>query len=262
MALMISGHPRSGTTLLAHLCNRHPDIGVTFELANFLFLGKPYREYQHLLIGHYWAEKRQLIFRPQSNYTLRALRYLRSHAFAVNYLFKLHRYQQGYIDVSSIEAALYRMFPKARIVGDKYPGYVFDLDKFIDLEGLSRLIIYRDGRDVVSSPLMKVRTRWQDQPWVTEFDTVAKIAGRWLQSIEMMERYADKLYMLRYEDLVSQPGQELAALGRWLGVDPAGFNGEDVYANSVGNHKSDLTPKELDEFMEIAGPTMARLGYF
>lgn len=261
MALMISGHPRSGTTMLARLCNNHPDIDVTFELANFLFLNRPWWKYTPLLTGHYLSEKRKLIFRPQPNYTKRSLRYLRSHAFVARYLFTLHRYQQGCIDVPGIEITLHQMFPKARIVGDKYPGYIFDLDKFVDLEGLSRLIIYRDGRDVASSTLMKVRTKWQDLPWITEFDTAVKVAGRWIRAIEIMERYADKLYMLRYEDLVNQPEQELAALGRWLGVDPAGFIWENVYATSIGNHKSDLTQRELDAFMEIAGPTLARLGY-
>jgi hypothetical protein len=261
MALMISGHPRSGTTLLANLCNGHPEIDVTFELASFLFLDKSWWNYTSLLTEHYLVNKRICIYRPRPNFGMRALRYVRSHSFAARYFFALRRYRQGYIDVPSIETTLHHLFPKARIVGDKYPGYIFKLDTFANLQGLSRLVIYRDGRDVTSSTLVRARTRWQDLPWVTEFDTAAKVAKRWVQAIEMMERYADQLYTLRYEDLVSQPEQQLTALGKWLGVDPAGFNWEDVHATSVGNHKSDLTRSELDEFMEIAGPTMTRLGY-
>jgi hypothetical protein len=261
MALMISGHPRSGTTLLTRLCNNHPDIGITFELANFFFLQSPWWKYTFLQTKRYLADKRILIYRPQPNYTMRALRYLRSHLFAIRYLIKLGFYQQTNINVPGIQKTLHQMFPQARIVGDKYPGYIFYFEKFADLEDLTRLVIYRDGRDVASSTLLKARTKWQDLPWVTEFNTPAKVAARWVHAIEMMERYADKLYMLRYEDLVNQPAQELTALAQWLGVDPAGFDWENVYATSVGSHKSDLTPEELDAFMEIAGPTMARLGY-
>jgi hypothetical protein len=50
MALIISGHPRSGTTLLQQLCDDHPALGVTNELGNFTHLDRSYLAYaRHLL---------------------------------------------------------------------------------------------------------------------------------------------------------------------------------------------------------------------
>jgi hypothetical protein len=83
----------------------------------------------------------------------------------------------------------------------------------------------------------------------------------WVQSIEAMERHRDHLYCIRYEDLVRQPQLELNTLAGWLGVRPDGFPAHLVHDASVGKHRAGLTPVELEQVMEVAGPTLARMGY-
>jgi hypothetical protein len=161
----------------------------------------------------------------------------------------------------TIEAVLKNIFGGARIVGDKYPGYIFQLDKLAVTEGLSCLIIYRDCRDVTSSSLKEARTTWRDQRFAKRFDTAGKAARQWVDAIESMERHIDQLHVIRYEDLVTAPIQELELLGKWLSVDPGGFPAHIIRDASVGKYKSGLSDNELAAVMEIAGPTMARLGY-
>ena len=179
----------------------------------------------------------------------------------LRYLFKMREYRGEIIDVSSIEATLQSMFPKARIVGDKYPAYVFMLNQLTAAEGLSRVIIYRDCRDVTSSTLKKVRIDWRNKPFAEKLNTAEKVAKRWVHAMELMERNVDYLYPIRYEDFVRDPKRTAEALGRWLGVDPMRFPTHFIKDSSVGKYKGDLTNDELATVMEIAGPVMARVGY-
>jgi len=131
----------------------------------------------------------------------------------------------------------------------------------MESEDLSKLIIYRDCRDVVSSTLHMVRTSWRKQAWIEMTDTTEKIARRWVKTIELMTRYKNNIYSIRYEDLVREPKGELEKLGCWLNVDPAGFSPGMIQNNKIENYKKSLSQEEIDVVMDIAGPTMQHLGY-
>ncbi len=45
MALIVTGHQRSGTSLLARLLNAHPEVRLTSEFGNFLRVGAPRSQY-------------------------------------------------------------------------------------------------------------------------------------------------------------------------------------------------------------------------
>ena len=257
MVLLIGGHMRSGTTLLWRLCNTHPDIALTNEFNYFSGLGKAYIKHSRPLLKRLW---KQTIRRQ-----IRLAQLLRNYAFVTRYLFNLQRHRDGLIDGAAIEATLRSIFPKARIVGDKQPYYAFLLDEFAAINGLSWLIIFRDCRDVTSSMLERYRTKWHKNSWMRKYyNTAEKVAKHWVHSIETMERYRDKIHIIRYEDLVQEPRRELEALAKWLGVDCPGFS-ESIISNirntDIGTYKTGLTDEELDTVMKIAGPTMARLGY-
>ena len=175
MAFIIGGHPRSGTTLLNDLCNSHPDMTVTREFGNFIPVGRSYKAYRRQMLKR-WRRKGLLgewfLLSPDmariDNPPLhkRGMHILQSHVFMLSYLSKMRRYRRRqFIDVPAIEATLLSMFPNARIVGDKYPGYAFILNRLVKADRLSCLIIYRDCRDVTSSTLKKVRTDWQGRPF-------------------------------------------------------------------------------------------------
>lgn len=263
MALVIGGLPRSGTTLLWRLCNLHPEIRLTYEFRQFYGLGKPYREYMLSLLGRMWSRgiftNRILGPSESKNRALRRINIIRSLAFSAHYSYSLHRNHRGAIDATVVEATLKTLFPRARIVGDKYPFYVYRLDELTAQEGLSCLIIYRDCRDVTGSMLKRVRTDWRNHQWTLNLNTAERIASRWVDAIEQMERYFDRIKTINYENLVRHSETELQALGKWLGVDPSGFQKEIIRDASIGKHRTGLTNKELEDVMKIAGSTMARL---
>ena len=270
MLLIIGGHPRSGTTLLQHLSNSHPDMLITHEFGNFCHLDRPYKEYRRRILMRLWntgiLRNRTLLWSTINGESRKIVKIVKGHAkanaFVARYLLEMHKHRRKLIGVAEIELILRSIFPKARIVGDKLPDYVFSLDKLVGLRGLSCLIIYRDCREVTGSTLEWFRTvERNDKHWIDNLSTAEKIAKRWVRAIELMERHAEKVHIIRYEDLIQKPEQELEALGRWLGVDPAGFQRKMIPDTSSGKHKKRLSEKELATVMEIAGPTMARLVY-
>jgi hypothetical protein len=256
MALIIGGHVRSGTTLLRELCSSHLEMAITHEFNYFSGLGKTYTEHRRILLKALWKKTR---YRER-----RLVRHLLNYAFVARYLYSLQRNREGLIDVAAIESTLRSIFPEARIVGDKTPDYALLLDKFVTASGLSCLIVFRDCRDVTSSTLERVRAKWHRNPWTQNINTPEKVAKRWVRHIETMERHKDKMHIIRYEDLVEEPRRELEALAKWLGADPSGFSEcmiRGIRNTSIGKYKTGLADEELKAVMEIAGPTMARLGY-
>lgn len=266
--LLIGGRPRSGTTLLRDLCDAHSDITLTHEFGTFVALNEPYRVYRKRLLRKWRAQPilHCRTFRPLPTMA-RSQRWAtstRGHVFAIRYLRKIRRYRPGRIDLSAVEATLREVFPGAAIVGDKTPEYVHLLDKLAPTNGLSSVMIYRDCRDVTSSHLKLARTSWRNQGWIRDQDTAEKVARLWVAALEAMERHRDKIHIIRYEDLVRGPRRELTALAEWVGVDPAGFSErtlKGVRDDGIGKHRNSLSEQELEAVMNIAGPTMARLGY-
>jgi hypothetical protein len=270
VALIITGHQRSGTTLLLELCNSHPDITLTMEFGNFCSIGKPYAVYMSRMIKRwlgigirYWplvvtqAGVFTSIVKRQKRMTI-----ARNHAFVVHYLYKMLRRWQKRVNVQAIEATLKNIFPGKCIVGDKYPDYVFRLDDLAGIDNLSILVICRDCRDVTSSALRTVSTAWRNMPVLRKkMDTAAKVAERWVQAMELTDRHQKRLYIIRYEDLIKEKERELEALGTWLGVDSTGFDTGVIRDTSIGKYRSGLSNEDLMTVMNIAGPTMAKMGY-
>lgn len=266
--LLIGGRARSGTTLLRDLCDAHPDITLTHEFGTFLALNEPYHAYRKQILRRWRAQgiSRCRVLRSLPVRTRRrswAIS-LRGHAFTIRYLGKIRRYRPGTIDLPAVAASLREILPRPRVVGDKMPQYVHLLDTLAPTSGLASVIIYRDCRDVTSSHLKMARTVWRDKRWIQSQDTAEKVAVHWVEAIEAMERYRDRIHIIRYEDLVREPRRELATLGEWVGVDPGGFpetSIRSVRGDGIGKYEEGLSGQELESVMNIAGPAMARLGY-
>lgn len=258
-AVIIGGHQRSGTTILGRVLAQHPQIGLTLEFANFQGLQRSYRENVRLILRRWRTVRLRNGFLPPS--ILKRANFVRNNIFIPLYLLGLLRSPRGLVDLPAVERALRPLFLRSHWVGDKYPDYVFQLDRLLAAQDLRCIIIYRDGRDVTSSALVQARTNWRNLQFVKHFDTAAKVAARWVRAIEIMERHRGRIYPVRYEDLVREPRSALGAIADQMDIDPAGFPADWLREDRVGKHQLGLTPEELETVMQIAGPTMERLGY-
>jgi len=254
MAFIIGGHPRSGTTLLFQLCRDHPQIGITGEFHSFSRIGSRIPVYAS---GLRWTWFERPYLRNMSRNAPWKLR-LRSGAFLLRYLLFLSlRTGVRPVRPAEIETVLRRLLRKS-VVGDKYPRYVFQLDRLCAFPDLKRVMLYRDGRDVVSSYLKKDRAA---PKWFRPLKTARETAGHWVESVEAIERHRSTLFVIRYEDFVRQPAPIMAAMASYLGVDPAGFRTDRIHDRSIGKFKASLTPEEMNDVTAVAGGTLGRLGY-
>jgi len=258
MGLILCGHQRSGTTLLQYLCTRHPDITVTMEFGSFLSLETTYSQYARHILKTWWTIKNQWRICPGGTYL--KLRMLANLILVSRYLYHLHHYRNQIIDAPAVDACLEKTF-KTKVVGDKWPDYIYLLDYLTASKGLKVIVVFRDALDVASSTLGMSRTVWKSQPWVGLLDTAEKVAHRWVNTIEIMERHGPSVHRIQYEGLVRTPTEVFDRMGDWLGVDPKGFPTDSIRDNNIGKHKNGLTNEEIDIVLRIAAPTMKRLGY-
>lgn len=255
--LIVGGQPRSGTTMLWTLCNSHPEIQLSFEFRNFSRLGKSYRFYIERLRKSWWKWD----YLGQKKYRWDLFGMLRNGLFLVRYLGHLVAYRSQKIDFPVVRDILHKIFPDVIIVGDKFPPYIHKVETFAEMDGLYPAIIYRDVRDVVQSTLIQSSTKWKRKKFSQNLNSPSKIAARWVKAIDKMEKYADNLHVIRYEELVTTPEAVLIQLADYLDVDPAGFNHTLIRTTSIGKYRSVLSDDQIAEIMQIAGPTMKRLGY-
>ena len=179
------------------------------------------------------------------------------------------------------------------VVVVKEPGsHVADV--LLSMFPASRFVfLLRDGRDVVDSWLAAYRAgswaldegafpvtdggrealvRWQSAVWAFRTEVVQRA----------FERHpADRRVLVRYEDLVADPGRELARICAYLPLDAtadtlAAVADEHAYAAvpptdkgerkairsaSPGGWRENLTPAEHDVMHEVMGAKLAELGY-
>lgn len=263
--LLISGHQRSGTTLLRRVCDGHPQMKVANEFGCFADVGLTVpqawaaRWAQWRLVNGRWAFNSQFATHPY--------RHWHNLWFTVGYCLRLAQVVRGQATVADVGHALQKQWGgETAVSGDKLPQYMPLLPRLLSHRDVKVIIIYRDCRDVTSSFLEKVRTVWQTRAWASELDTAEKIARNWVAQIEQMEQLAAKyapvqVHLVQYEQLVSEPQLVLNEVAAWLGISPVGFPLQQVRASSIGKYQQGLTEDELAQIEAVAGATMRRLGY-
>ena len=155
------------------------------------------------------------------------------------------------VNSQDLEAIYRRLFPHSKIVGDKYPDYVFHLDTLSTEPLLRCLALVREPKDVVASVLDKVRSEVWRGDWTRKLDTAEKVAHNWCDAFVSVERNRDRILVVRYEDLVHEPRTELDKIAGWLEVDPKGFALSAVHSNSVGKYRLSLTQAETEQVDRI-----------
>ena len=186
---------------------------------------------------------------------------LNSILFVRQYRRTLKRCAGQVVDLEAVRRSLHEIAPWARLVGDKVANYVFDLDDLVPLAGLRVVVIYRDCRDVVRSSLQLAQTSWKDKDLGRRLATPEHAAASWVASIEVMEKHRDRVFPIRYEELVTHPQQVLDEIGGFLGIDGQLFRASMIKSDRIGKHKSGMSSTDLDRVIGVAGPTMRRLGY-
>ncbi len=148
------------------------------------------------------------------------------------------------------------------------------------------LHVVRDGRDVVCSLLERgwlsagrggrddagagygaYPRFWVEPERREEFEQVSdarRAAWAWRRYVtSAREAPADRTVELRYEDLVSTPGEAAERVGAGLHLDPDLLSEAfaAAHANSVGRWQQDLTTEQLADVEAEAGDLLAELGY-
>ena len=255
--VIVCGHQRSGTTLLYLLLQSHRQIELTREYNNFAWVNAPCRHYLNKL------EKRhthRMVIGAGTPRHPRIARW-RDARFKTRYVRAVHRYARPFVTIDVIAQSMGKALRAADVVGDKYPDYVFKLDKFCAIDALKCIVIYRDVRDVARSTLEKCRAEWRNRPFAEKMDSPEKVADRWAESVRTMRAHEDRLLAVKYEQLVQEPAATLARIGEYLGVAPNGFKADIAQPDRIGKYKDELTVKQVDQLLYVAGDEMQALGY-
>ena len=195
-ALFPLGCPRSGTTFLARLLNSHPRVLMTYETAVFLQLNLriQFSRNPRRVERIYGKESRQLW---ADHLEANAKELIESY------------YRKIAAQETKTELAYW---------GDKHPHHAQQqcLDFIDGLYPASRYIyIVRDPRDAACSIAEMNRSSFQDS-----LDIWKRICDPYE---EFLERAGERIFAIRYEDLVAERGERAESILEWLGLkwDPA-----------------------------------------
>jgi hypothetical protein len=188
-----------------------------------------------------------------------------------------------------------------RRYGDASPDLMYCADELVDAFPDARLVqIIRDGRDVVAAMLADSAAMAWFRPSVANVDSefpnpffgietaddlaawpglslAGKCALRWRGSVRVMARLrnslpAEGLTTLRYEDVVRHPAAAARAVSGFVGADVAEIAGDaelragpDAAGGQMalppGGWRRALTPQQVTDIEQVAGPDLRRVGY-
>ncbi|MFN8518492.1 MAG: sulfotransferase [Chloroflexota bacterium] len=248
--VFIGGTPRSGTTLVRRILDRHPSLCCGPETSILLPGGM---RIDQVASAYRWpaADLRALMADSPSQGAF-------VDAFAERYRRQRDRprwAEKTPLNVLCFGWALER-FPEARVVH-----------------------VVRDGRDVVCSMRQHPDRRWVDGVEVKELrpQSVDAYMRRWVRDTEagVAQRDDPRYLEVRYEDLVADPERVMRELVEALGeqwlpellVEKVPKGGKRAHANSristasVGRWRQDLTVDERRRVQAIGRPLLERLGY-
>jgi hypothetical protein len=261
--IFIVGAPRSGTTLLRAMLNRHPRIGLSDETYFFYYVYLRRRAFGDLadpanrrtLIDSYSATQRMQRLKVDLNRLGERLM-----AEGTSYPAFFATILQYYAESQG----------KVR-AGEKTPHHAWNVETLLEWYPAGRVIhLVRDPRDVCAS-LFNV-------PWGRK--TATANADLWVTLTTAAERGQGnpRFCRVRYEDVVAEPEQAMRQLSEFIGeqYDPAMLSNARVSTadqpwfsrshdalskDRLGAWRGKLTDEDVRLIEAGAGPLMERLGY-
>jgi len=257
--IFIVGCPRSGTTLLSVMLDRHNELAITPETAFYDDIAPQLANRQDL--GTVLAEWRRL---PELG-------------VSINAVVKRCTSSREPRRVLNVVLGLYAEARSKPYCGEKTPQHLFHVPRIIeDFPEAKILCLIRDGRDVALS--------LSSMPW-WEPEGLRFAADYWLQSIAFSERflriYQDQFMIIRYESLVTEPEAIMLQVMRFLGLQfqprqikpgPSdvvltrsiawkGMALGPINRSRVGRWRSEVSSEDLAFLHEALDATLTRLGY-
>jgi protein-tyrosine sulfotransferase len=252
--IVMGGAPRSGTTLLRRILDRHPDVRSGAETKLFV----------PAAFNLEWLAQAYLI--PLAD---------------LEALLAASRSQGSFVDAFADRVK--RDAGKSRWA-EKTPMNIRNLDWIMPRWPEATIVhIIRDGRDVICSMRTHPDWHWSGGTWQKKLvpRSIGTYARRWLADTATGTAWrGDSRYVeIRYEDLVADPpgvlrslcdGVGISADRAWLDAASARSNSAEgdrpdydgaVSAASVGRWREDLTPAEQTEVSRLCGSRLRALGY-
>jgi hypothetical protein len=265
----IVGNDRSGTTMLRLILDRGPDVAIPPEsmfltdLADEREPGPGSDAEAAALVERVWRHPKVRLWRLAGGPPAvpAGLRGPHAYRFAVEAPFRAYARKEG----------------KPRWA-DKTPHYVHHVDELLAVWPDARFVVLvRDGRDVALS--LKRMPFGPNNAWAA--------AQWWARGIRAgrraYEAHPDRVLVVRYEDVVARPSEELARVCAFLGLRfeedmlaieradrakvvpdqaswfPTLFDG--LSTTSAGRWEREMRPKDRRIFAALAGDELRELGY-
>ncbi len=225
LSLFIIGMPRSGTKLFRELLNNHDKIFIPDN--ETVFITKYLKKYGHKSLSA--AEIGKII--DEIKKTLFAQRYLNTRNFNFDNL------QAEDINITNFIHLFFhemcnQIHGDARIIGDKSPNYIYDVKLLMSyFPNVKFIHIVRDPRDYVLS---------MNKAWGKN---IYRAAYRWKKAVSQLNKtdYSekDKVFEIRYEDLIQHPETTLMKVCNFLEIEYAeGLIKLDKGVENLGDAKS------------------------
>lgn len=250
--LLVSGFPRSGTTIMTRLLSSHADLRVSFEFHN-LRVGVPYREYIRTLRKNWWHRRivQSDLYLPRKKTKIESMYFF--------YYFRLLmlRHFGKTITADMVRDALYRIYPDALYVGDKWPRYIYDIEGMTAIEDCKRVVMYRDVHDVVPSYIKKFLKG--TDPY--DVDAAREAAQNWNLAMQGIKTHHDKMHLVRYEALLQSPTETMQALADYLEIDVNKFDTDILFDSNSGKYKSKLSDEQIEAIRGVASDMIDEWGY-
>ena len=284
----IIGNPRSGTTLLRLMLNNHGELVVPPECGFAVWFKDEFDEWGKGKSKEVWIDE----------FTEAVSSARKIEKWNINFEeleeFLYERSPESYEEAVSLVYIFYATRTIGKSVsrwGDKNNFYIDYINEIDELFNSCKFVhILRDGRDVASS-YKKVNRKKISSKYAPELpNEIRNIAEEWSGNVRLINASLEKIksnrvYEIRYEDLVRKPKIELKKVCSFLGdkfdiemlkyhqkskeggQEPKEFlqwkrkTLEPPSDDRVGAYREALTQDEKSTFNQIAAPILEKYDY-